>query len=484
MSASTIILAVVLGYLLAMIAIGIAARPRELSKKEYYIAGRRLPYWVIAFSMNATGESAWLLLGLSGMAYTVGVSALWIVVGETLGIWLSWRLVAKRLNRLASQADAVTLPDVLAAKPGDPYRLIRMLSVLIILSMVIVYVSAQMLATGKAFESFLGWPYLAGVVAGGLVTILYTSLGGFRGVAYTDTAQALLMVFAVVAVPVAGLFAIGGFEPLFETLGAIDEGLLVPLQTSGGTLAAMIALGSSLAIGLPFLGVPQLLVRYIASQDAHDIKRASRISVSVIFVLGFGAVATGIIGRALLPELSDAEKIMPLLSESLFPPLVTGLLVAAVLSAVMSTVSSLMNLASSALVGDFYHQCFRPDADTRRLGKMGIWVTAAVGIAGMLIALNQDGLIFDFVLFAWAGLGAAFGPTILCVLWWSRTTWQGVLAGMLGGFLVTVIWTLKFKAEFYDLYEMIPGCIAGIVLTLVVSWLTVPSVGPRRILDT
>ena len=472
MSESSIILTVVLGYLAAMILIGLAARPRTASKSDYYLAGRRLPYWVAAFSMNATGESAWLLLGLSGAAYTLGVSAFWIVAGETVGVWLSWRLVARRLNRVAAECDAVTVPDVLAGRLGDPHRLLRVSATLIILVMVLVYAAAQMLATGKAFESFLGWSYLTGVLAGGFVTILYTSFGGFRGVAYTDTAQALLMVFAVTAVPIAGLAATGGIGATGDALSAIDPSLLAPVDFSGGFAVWLLLLASSLAVGLPFLGVPQLLVRYMAVSNQREIRRASNISVLVIFVLGAGAVSTGLVGRALVPSLEDAETIMPVLSEALFPPIITGLLVAAVLSAVMSTVSSLMNLASSALVGDLYHKMFRPDADQATLGRLGIPVTAAVGISGVLLAMNQDSSIFDFVLFAWAGLGAAFGPTVLCMLWSSRTTWQGALAGMIGGFTTTVVWILFFKARFFNLYEMVPGFIAGLVCAYAVSRLT------------
>ncbi|MEO0399566.1 MAG: sodium/proline symporter [Pseudomonadota bacterium] len=475
MSAEPVIIAiVVVGYLALMVLIGLAARPREASKKEYYIAGRRLPYWVVAFSMNATGESAWLLLGLSGLAYAVGVSAFWVVIGETLGIWLSWGLVARRLNQAAAQTDAVTVPDVLSAKLGDPLRLLRICGSLIILIMVLVYVAAQMLATGKAFESFLGWPYLTGVLVGGAVTILYTSVGGFRGVAYTDTAQAFLMLFAVLAVPIAGLMALGGLGPLFDALASTSTSHLAVFESPVLSTPAIIALASSLAVGLPFLGVPQLLVRYIAVSDETEIKRARTMSVVVIFLLGFGAVSTGLVGRALTPGLEDPETIMPVLSKDLFPPLITGLLVAAVLSAVMSTVSSLMNLASSAIVGDLYHQCFRPDIDVKTLGRLGVWVTAFVGVAGVLVALNQDGLIFNFVLFAWAGLGAAFGPMMLCVLWWPRTTWQGALAGMIVGFGATVIWITTYKAAFYDLYEMIPGFIAGLLATVLVSLATPP----------
>ena len=475
MTADVTILIVVIAYLAAMMIVGLLARGRDPSKKDYYLAGRRLPYWVIAFSMNATGESAWLLLGLSGLGYVIGVQAFWVVIGETIGIWLSWSLVAKRLNAAARASDAVTVPDVLADRLGDPLRLIRILSVAIILVMVAVYVAAQMLATGKAFETFLGWPYVAGIIVGGVVTVAYTSVGGFRGVAYTDTAQALLMVFAVTAVPIAGLLAIGGLTGLAQALSALDPALVSPVQASPASIVAIVSIASALAIGLPFLGVPQLLVRYIATRDAAEVAKARTISVSVIFLLGFGAVSTGLVGRALYPGLADGETIMPTLGEELFPPLVTGLLVAAVLSAVMSTVSSLLNLASSAVVSDLYHQFVRPDADSRAVARLGVWVTAVLGVLGCVIAFNQQGLIFNFVLFAWAGLGAAFGPVVLCMLWWPRTTWQGAAAGMVGGFSITVVWISVFKARFYDLYEMIPGFIGGLVIVVAVSLATAPA---------
>jgi sodium/proline symporter len=472
MSDQSIILLVVVAYLLAMIAVGIAARPRSATKEEYYVAGRRLPFWVVAFSMNATGESAWLLLGLSGLAYTVGVSAIWVVVGETIGIWLSWNLLARRMNAVARRSGAVTVTDVLVTAVGDPHHLLRVAASLIVLVMVLVYVAAQMLATGKAFESFLGWPYIAGVLTGGAVTMLYTSLGGFRGVAYTDTVQALLMLFAVLAVPVAGLVALGGIGAAEARLADAGAYLLAPIDLSQGHTVGLIALASALAVGLPFLGVPMLLARYIALSHEEAVPRARAVSVLVIGLLGTGAVATGVIGRALIPALDDAETIMPLLSEQLFPPLITGLLVAAVLSAVMSTVSSLMNLLSSALVGDFYHQVLRPSADTSTMGRMGVQVTLLVGLAGTGLALVGSGLIYTLVLFAWAGLGAAFGPVMLCALRWRGTTWQGALAGMLGGFAVTVIWMAWVKPHVFDLYEMIPGFLSGLCLTLAVSMLT------------
>ena len=219
---------VLLCYLALMLAIGVWARRGNTSAEGYFLAGRKLPYWVVAFSMNATGESAWLLLGLSGVAYLTGVQALWVVAGETIGVALSWTLIAKRLNHESRQTNTITLPDFLSEKFRDNSNTIRYISVAIILSMVSAYIAAQMLATGKAFNVFLGWDYATGVWVGGLVTVVYTSFGGFKAVAYTDTVQALLMLFALIVVPVAGLNAVGGVAELWAALQAADTSLVSP----------------------------------------------------------------------------------------------------------------------------------------------------------------------------------------------------------------------------------------------------------------
>ena len=365
--------------------------------------------------------------------------------------------------------DAITLPDVLSAELKDRSHWLRGASAIIILIMGSVYVAAQFLATGKAFETFMGWPYWIGVLLGGFVTIAYTSIGGFRAVAYTDMIQALFMLFAVLAVPIVGLVALGGMSELIGLLSTTDPALLDPMRASPTRLISIIAIASALAVGLPFLGVPQLLVRYIAIRDEREIGKASCISVIVIFLFGTGAVATGLVAKALFPTLDDPETVMPLLSQSLFPPLLVGVLTVAVLSAVMSTVSSLLNLTSSTVVRDLYQQCFRPDLRDDALGRIGVWVTLIVGLAGCLIALIQEGMIFNLVLFAWAGLGAAFGPVVLCMLWWPKTTRQGALAGIVAGFATTVVWMIEFKEKYYDLYEMIPGFLAGLIVTIIVS---------------
>lgn len=475
-SGNAYILAVLGVYFCFMLAIGIWARRSHDSASGYFLAGRRLPYWVAAFSMNATGESAWLILGLSGVAYLTGVQALWVVAGEVLGVAAAWLLVARRLNAASRESATITVPDFLAERFRAHGKTIRLLAVAIILSMACAYIAAQMLATGKAFSVFLGWDYATGVWVGGLVTVAYTAFGGFKAVAYTDAAQAMLMLFALVAVPIVGIHAIGGLDALGQGLAVADSALLMPWSLGEGGLVALIVIASGLAVGLPFLGVPQLLVRFMAIRDMQDVPKAAGISVVVILLFDLGAVATGLVGRVLFPGLEDAETVMPELARSLFPPLVTGILVVAVLSAVMSTVSSLLNLASSAIVHDLYGQFARRADAARHEASIGAWVTLAIGIAGCLIALREGGVIFSLVLFAWSGLGAAFGPVVLCVLHWRRTTGAGVVAGMATGFGTTVLWVLFFKEASYGLYEMVPAFIASLVMTILVSRMTAPAV--------
>ncbi|MEE4278675.1 MAG: sodium/proline symporter [Halieaceae bacterium] len=452
-----------------MLAIGVWARRSHDSAAGYFLAGRRLPYWVAAFSMNATGESAWLLLGLSGVAYLTGMQALWVVIGETVGVGLAWFFVARRLNAESRDNGSITVPDFLATRFPDRGRAIRYLSVAIILSMACAYVAAQMLATGKAFNIFLGWNFSTGVWVGGMVTVAYTAFGGFKAVAYTDAVQAMLMLFALIAVPVAGIDAVGGVGEMLEGLRDVDPALLLPWPGDDGSWLAIAVIASGLAVGLPFLGVPQLLVRFMAIRSTEEIPRAAGVSIVVILLFDAGAVATGLVGRVLFPDLEDAETVLPTLAQSLFPPLLTGVIVVAVLSAVMSTVSSLLNLASSAIVHDVVRHLRRPESGSRNEASIGQWVTLGLGIAGCLIALVQEGFIFTLVLFAWSGLGAAFGPVILCTLHWRGTTSQGVLAGIAAGFATSILWVVGPKDAAFDLYEMVPAFFAGLLATIVVS---------------
>ena len=468
----SVTLGVFFGYLLLLIGLAIWSRRESHTLSGFFLAGKKLPFWVVALSTNATGESGWLLLGLTGMGYAVGAQAYWVVVGEVVGIALAWTYISRKLKRLSDKTDSITLPDVLAARFNDNRHILRGIAIFIILTMVCAYVTAQMVASGKALSSFIGIDYSTAVIVGAIVIIAYTFVGGYKAVAYTDVVQGVLMLLGLIIVPMVAISTAGGWQSVSESLSAINPNLLSMWSITDTGLAGWIGWISFMAIGLPFLGVPQLMVRFMSAKDEEELKKARILSVIVILLFDIGAVTAGMAGRALFPDLADAETIFPVLSNELFPPLITGVLMVIVLSAIMSTVDSLLLLASSAVVRDGFQKIFRSTRSDASLAFLGKIVTIVIGIIGITFALEEVKFIFWFILFAWSGLGAAFGPVIICMLYYRKTTLPGVAAGMLSGFAVTVTWILVFKTQTYDLYEMIPGFITGMTVTLVVSALT------------
>ena len=467
MNTTVIVLLVYLGILAALAA---WSRRETHTLSGFYLAGKKLPYWVVAFSTNATGESGWLLLGLSGMGYLVGAQAYWVVVGEIAGIGLSWWLMSRRLKALGDATDSITVPDVLSAKFVDKWHLVRAVSVLIILVMVTTYVTAQMVATGKAFSSFLGMDYETGVIVGSVIIIGYTFVGGYKAVSYTDVVQGVMMLLGLIAVPVAAIVAAGGIAEVAASLRYQDPALLD--MFAFGETPAWIGIASFVAIGLPFIGVPQLLVRYMSARDDGEIRKARIVSLVMLFIFTFGAVTAGVAGRAVYPGLEDAETIFPVISNNLFPPVIAGMLLVVVLSAIMSTVDSLLLLASSSAVRDTYQKIMGSNESDERLSNYGKIVTIIIGVFAVVLGVQEPRVIFHFVLASWSGLGSAFGPAMIGILYYRRVTWLGVLCGILGGFVTSVVWLMFFKETWHGLYEAIPGFIAGMVLTFGVSWIT------------
>jgi sodium/proline symporter len=398
------------------------------------------------------------------------VQAYWVVVGEILGIAASWWLVSRRLKALGDETDSITVPDILTAKFQDKGHLIRLVAVLIIVVMVTTYVTAQMVATGKAFSSFLGMEYATGVVVGSVFIIGYTFVGGYKAVSYTDVVQGVLMLVGLIAVPAAAIIASGGLGSVEESLMQQDPKLLNMFAIADGPI--WIGIASLVAVGLPFLGVPQLLIRFMSARDDGEILKARIMSVFVMLIFTAGAVTAGVAGRALFPGLEDHETIFPVLSNQLFPPVIAGMLLVVVLSAIMSTVDSLLLLASSAFVRDTYQKVMGSTESDERLSNYGKVFTVAVGVVAVVLGVQEPRVIYHFVLASWSGLGSAFGPAVIGILYYKRITWLGVLCGMSGGFITSVVWLIFFKDTFHGLYEAIPGFIAGMVLTFGVSKLT------------
>jgi len=466
------VMIVFFSYLALLAGIAVFSYRESQSLKGYFLAGKKLPYWVVAFSTNATGESGWLLLGLTGMGYAVGAQAFWVVIGEVIGIAMSWILISRKLKRLSDEAEAITVPDILEARFDDRRHILRWISVVVILSMVVAYVTAQMAASGKALVGFVDMDYTTAVVFGGVIIIAYTIIGGYKAVSYTDVIQGALMLAGLIVVPVVAIQAAGGWHSVTSILAEQDPALLSMTAITESGMPGWILLFSFLAIGLPFLGVPQLMTRFMAAKDDAELRKARWMSISIILVFDVGAVTAGMAGRALFPDLADAETIFPLLARELFPPVITGILMVVVISAIMSTVDSLLLLASSAVVRDTMDKILQSARSDKSLTVIGKAVTLAIGVLGIALAVGEVKFLFWFILFAWSGLGAAFGPAIICMLYYRKTTLQGVAAGMVFGFATTIIWILKYKAETYDLYELIPGLAVGFFVTLAVSRMT------------
>jgi sodium/proline symporter len=472
MSELEIIIAVFVSYLFLLFGVAIWSSKETTDLEGYFIAGKKLPFWVVAFSTNATGESGWLLLGLTGMAYSVGLHALWVITGEIIGISLCWFLVAKRLKIQSDKYASITIPDYLESRFDDGKHILRLISVLIILAMALTYIAAQMIAAGKAFSDFMQISYVNGVILGAIVTALYTMIGGYKAVAYTDVVQGILMLLALILLPAFAIMEAGGWSSVMQGLSDIDPVLLHALGEQGWSVAGLVAAASFIAIGLPFLGVPQVLVRFMSIEDESQVAKAGFISVACMLCFTLGAVLIGLAGRVLFPDLADPELIMPTLSRELFPPLITGLLVVVLLAAIMSTVDSLLILVSSAVTRDFLQKIVRPNISDKKLVLIGKVSTFLIGFCALCIALIESRAIFWFVLFSWSGLGAAFGPIIVCSLLWKKVTLSGAIAGVLGGFLITILWVVFLKEHVYNMYEVIPGFFGGLLLIIGVSLFT------------
>ena len=468
------ILVVLITYGLILFAIGWWARRDSRTVAGYYVADKQLPSWVIAFSSNATGESAWLLLGLTGMGYAVGVHAFWVILGEVLGVALGWTLVALPFKAFADRYDAITVPDYLEQRFRDHTHVFRWLGLIIIFTMVTAYTAAQLTATGKAFNAFVGTTYEAGVILGAIIILYYTGVGGFKAVAYSDVLQGVLMFLGLAILPFVGFIAVGGWDAVMNGLQLADPSLLRPMGSFGLSGAGIASAVGFVAIGFAFLGAPQLLTRWVAARDRKEIIDGGVIAVACVIVFDIGAVFAGMAGRVLFPGLLDSETILPTMAAELMPAVFTGVFLVIVLAASMSTVDSLLILVSSSVARDVVQKVFRPDLPEKTVAMIGKLATVAIGVGAVALAIPQVRVIFWFVLFAWSGLASAFAPVVLCSLFWKRTTRAGAIAGMVAGFAMAMVWALWLKGLFYDLYEMIPGFAAGFAATVIVSLMTDP----------
>jgi sodium/proline symporter len=438
-------------YFAVLFLLGMIASRRIRGLKDFYVGGKKLGYWVVAFSAMATGESAWLLLGLTGMGALMGVKAFWIVVGEVLGVGLVWISMSRKIKWITDKYESITVPDYLVARFQCKTHLLRALSAFVLTTFVIIYSSAQIDAIGKAFETFFSGNYFVGAIIGFGFVVVYICAGGFVAVAWSDLFQGLMMFFGLVVLPIAAFFSIPklGFSlEWVEGLRRIDPSLLDIWGRGGFSALNLMTVIGFVMIGVPFLGSPQIMVRFISIKDESEIPKGTVVGVLFTLMTDSAAVLAGMLGRYILTGSGQdvsilgngAENVLPLLVELIFPAVLVGLYIAAILAAIMSTIDSLLVLASSAITRDCYQQIFHPELEDRKLSRLSRSMTfllaaIALGVALTVAVLSPTRTIFWFVLFGWFGLAATFCPVIILSLFWKKYTEKAAIVSMFTGFL-------------------------------------------------
>jgi len=466
------------GYLLVIMGLALFAYRQTHTLSDYILGGRRLSSGVAALSAGASDMSGWLLLGLPGAFYSSGLNQIWLAIGLFLGAYLNWRLVAPRLRIATSETyNSLTLPDFLHQRFADQAQRLRVISAVVILLFFTFYTSAGLVSGARLFESSFGLDYRLALWIGTIIIMLYTFIGGFLAVSWTDVFQGLLMVAALIIVPLVTLHAIGGWEATLNQMQQPDY-LDILANTS------LLGIISLLAWGLGYFGQPHILARFMAIYSPQAIPKARTIALSWMLVSLLGASLTGIIGSVYFAAtpLADPEKVLLVLSQVLFNPWVAGVLLAAILSAIMSTLDSQLLVSSTTVTEDFYKVFLRPKASQAELMWVERLAVIAVALIALAIAHNPQSQIFALVGYAWAGFGSSFGPVIILSLFWPRMTGKGALAGLIVGAVVVVVWQQLTQHQLipFVLYEMVPGFMLSLSAIVIVSLLDTP---PKPIQD-
>ncbi len=456
-------------YMLLMLAIGYYSYKKSTANsEEFLLSGRRMGPVVTALSAGAADMSGWLLMGLPGAMYMTGLASSWIAIGLTMGALLNYVFVAPRLRIYTERAEnAITIPDYFEKRFKDHSRLLRFISAVVILVFFTLYTSAGMVAGGRLFESAFGMPYMAGLIATSSVVVVYTFMGGFMAVSLTDFVQGTIMVIALALVPAVVFFKLGGIENTFEIIRSVDPKYLDLFQ---GT--SVISIASLMAWGLGYFGQPHILVRFMAIDHVRQLKQARNVGISWMILTVGGALLVGLVGIAWMnqsgQQLEDPETIFIHFAKFLFHPFIAGLLLSAILAAIMSTISSQLLVTSSSVTEDFYKAFIHRKGTPREYLLISRLSVLVVAIISFLISLSPKDTILDLVGHAWAGFGSAFGPVILLSLLWKRTTRNGAICGMVVGGLTVLLW-IWLEHPYQEWYAMIPGFILSFIAIVVVS---------------
>lgn len=501
MSEELQILIAMVVYMAAVIAIGlIYAKRANKSSEEYFLGGRSLGPWVTAMSAEASDMSGWLLMGLPGVAYWCGLAdAMWTAIGLAVGTYLNWLIVSKRLRRYSVVANnSITLPDFFSNRFREKKKIVMSIAALFILVFFTVYAASCFVTCGKLFSTLFGLDYTWMMILGAVFVLIYTILGGFLAESASDFMQGIVMFIALGVVVVVGVVQAGGFGAIVDNAQSIPGffeffGLADPVVDANGVQAVVdnapqfadtakdygiLSVFSMLAWGLGYFGMPQVLLRFMAIRKESELKQSRRIAMIWVVISLVIAVFIGIMGRFLFPteltSASAAESIFIVLSKSFFPPILAGFVMAGILAATISSSDSYLLIAASAFSKNVYQGIVKKKATDKEV----MWVTRiillVIALIAIVIALDENSVIFNVVSFAWAGFGATFGPLMLFSLFWKRTTRAGAVAGMISGAGMVFLWKLVISnlGGVFGIYELLPAFIFSSICIVVVSLLT------------
>jgi len=468
----------ILIYLVVLIVIGVSAARRMKRLDDFVLGGRRIGALAAAISERASGESSWFLLGLPGAAYAAGFTSFWSVIGIAFGIFCSWVFLAVPLRRQTEKYGALTIPDYFEARFGDKSHSLRVISMLIIIFFYTLYVAAQFVGGGKLLNAAFDLDPRWGLVITAAIVMLYTLLGGFLAVVWTDVVQGIMMAIVAFVLPVVGIIKLGGPSALIDGLHPLGgDFLAMNAGETGASFLFGVMLGS-LSWGLGYLGQPHLLTRYMAIRSVGLIRRGTLIAMIWVLIAYWGAAMIGIVGAGTFEQgLADQEQVMPLLARYLLPGWIAGLMLAGAIAAMMSTADSQLIVVTSSIVEDVYVKLLRIKSSPQRLVLLSRLATILVSAVALVLAFRNQDLIFDLVSYAWAGLGASFGPPLLLSLRWKKTTAAGAVAGMLAGTISNIVWkNTPALNEALDL--KLASFLISLVFVVVVSYLSYkPTVG-------
>jgi sodium/proline symporter len=441
-----------------LLLIGYLASRRMHNIRDYFASGKRLGFFNVAFSARATGESAWLLLGLTGMGWLIGVQAFWVVLGEMIGVGGAWLFMSRRFKRLSDRYDSITVPDYLESRFRDSSHWLRLIAAGSLLIFVPIYAGGQVFATGQAFNGFLQMNHFLGATIGFAVVMLYITKGGFTAVVWSDVFQGSLMVIGLVAMPIVAILHIGGYADFVGIIKNIDPHLLslhgpgtsdpdtgvIAASTGGWSLQTVATVVGLAAIGIGFWGSPQVFVRYISMKDEKQILPGTLTALTWTILADSGAVLVGLFGRAIFTSIDQvdgsSEGILPTMALNLLPAFFAGIFIAMVLSAIMSTIDSLLMVASSAGVRDYWQKTKHPEMSDEKLMKLSKQVTIGLSLVSFMIGMgillyDKENGVFWIIIFGWSGIAATFCPTMILSLFWSKLTSRGAMFAMIAGFL-------------------------------------------------